>query len=346
MNPLARGSNWKKNLKLAMVCVAIGFIIYFLGWAKYLIVSILISLGIGFTIRFSRYWLNAHYSNMTMFREYSLAIALSFIIWGVAPLVLVLVKNSNGYVGDLQQQIGIFLVSIFIMLAVSFIYYRSEQTQKLKRSLYQVELEQIRKDKLLLETQLRLLQSQIEPHFLFNTLANIQALMNVDIKQANKMLTALTALLRQSLDRTRTEWMTLGHELRFNKAYLAIQKIRLGDRLEIEYDVTDKITDNILFPPMLLQPLIENAITHGIEQCRKGGRLTLKVQRQHNNMLISVINNVNLQGSKRKGTQVGLRNVRERLHQLYGERGVLDYDESQSGLVSVIMEVPIDVSKN
>ncbi|MBE0366665.1 hypothetical protein PAUR_a3713 [Pseudoalteromonas aurantia 208] len=336
--------NGFKNLKLAIICVVLGLSIYAIGWAKYAIISVLISLGVGFTIRFSRYWLGTHYPNMGLALQYLFAVILSFLVWGLTPLLLKVVKSSGGYVDDLQQYLGIFLVGGFIMVVVSFIYYRSEQTLLLKRSLYRIELEQAQKDKLLLETQLRLLQSQIEPHFLFNTLANIQALIAVDAKQASKMLLALTALLRQSLDRTRTEWLTIGHELRFNKAYLAIQKIRLGDRLNVEYDVTDKITDNILFPPMLLQPLIENAVIHGIEQIKTGGTLKLSVTRDQHMMIVTLSNHCNEVGSKRTGTQVGLTNVRDRLEQLYGDKAQLNYDASQAGFVTVTLEVPIDVS--
>ncbi|ASD68792.1 sensor histidine kinase [Pseudoalteromonas piscicida] len=338
------GDNWKKNVRLACICILIGLVIYAIGWAKYPVISVLISLGVGFTIRLSRFWLATNYPNMKLATQYAVALILSFLVWGLTPILLSVIKSSGGYVDDLQQYLGIFFVGGFIMVVVSFIYYRSEQTSQLRRSLYQFELEQVQKDKLLLETQLRLLQSQIEPHFLFNTLANIQALIAVDAKQASKMLSALTSLLRQSLDRTRTEWLTLGHELRFNKAYLAIQKIRLGDRLHIEYDVTDKITDDILFPPMLLQPIIENAVTHGIEQIKSGGTLKLIIKRAEQNVIIIVSNDCNIGGSKRKGTNVGLKNVQQRMEQLYGDQAKLVYDDSQAGQVRVTLEVPINVS--
>ncbi|MCG9760960.1 MULTISPECIES: histidine kinase [Pseudoalteromonas] len=338
------GNHWKKNVRLALICTLIGFAIYAIGWAKYPIISVLISLGIGFTIRLSRIWLATNYPNMKLATQYSVALVLSFLVWGVTPILLNVIKNSGGYVDDLQQYLGVFVVGGFFMIVVSFIYYRNEQTAQLRRALYQFELDQVQKDKLLLETQLRLLQSQIEPHFLFNTLANIQALITIDAKQASKMLSALTALLRHSLDRTHTQWLTLGHELRFNQAYLDIQKIRLGERLHIEYDVTDKVTDDILFPPMLLQPIIENAVTHGIEQIKSGGMLKLIIQRTEQNVIIVVSNDCNIGGSKRKGTNVGLKNVQQRMEQLYGDQAKLVYDDSQVGQVRVTLEVPINVS--
>jgi len=344
IKPFSGSESWVSNLKLAVVCISLGLLIHFIGWAKYPVISIMISLGVGFSIRLCRKWLKRHYPQMNLALQFFLASLFSFIVWGLTPLLLGVVKSTGGYIGDLQQYVGIFLIGSFIMVVVSFTYYRSAQAQNLKQSLAQVELEQIKKDKVLLETQLRLLQSQIEPHFLFNTLANIQALIAVDTKQANKMLAALSALLRQSLDRTRSEWLTLGHELRFNKAYLAIQKIRLGDRLNVHYDVTDKITDDILFPPMLLQPLIENAVTHGIEQLTSGGELTLLVKKEENNLLIRITNNTPNEGSNHKGTQVGMNNVKTRLQQLYGEQASLLFDHSQAGIVTVTMEVPLNVS--
>ena len=346
INSFSGSESWMSNLKLAVVCIALGLLIHFIGWAKYPIISILISLGVGFSIRLCRKWLKRHYPQINLSLQFLLAVTFSFVVWGLTPLLLGVVKSTGGYVDDWQQYVGILLIGSFIMVVVSFTYYQSIQAQDLKQSLAQVELEQIKKDKVLLETELRLLQSQIEPHFLFNTLANIQALIAVDTKQANKMLIALTALLRQSLDRTRSEWLTLGHELRFNKAYLAIQKIRLGDRLVINYDVTDKITDDILFPPMLLQPLIENAVTHGIEQLTSGGELTLSVEKEESNLVISITNNVPVDGSNRKGTQVGMNNVKTRLQQLYEGQASLKYDNSQVGKVVVTMEVPLNVSQS
>lgn len=337
-------NNLKSNLKLTAICIFIGIVIYLFGWAKYLLVSVLISLGIGFTIRFSRYWLRSQYPRMGLSLQYFFSVLLSFLVWGVTPILFGVMRSSGEYIDDLQKYLGIFFIGGLTMILVSFVYYRSEQSLELKRSLYKVELEQVQKDKLLLETQLRLLQSQIEPHFLFNTLANIQALIAVDTKQASKMLVALTSLLRQSLDRTRTEWLTLGHELRFNKAYLEIQKIRLGDRLSVEYHITDKLTDDILFPPMLLQPLLENAVTHGIEQLKSGGTVKLTIERDEETIVISIVNNCDPGGSQRNGTQVGLSNVQQRLIQLYGDQAVFNYDDGEAGLVNVTLEVPINVS--
>lgn len=333
-----------RQLKLLLLCVLIGVSIFFLGWAEYLSISILVSIGVGFTIRFSRYWLISHFPDLKLSVQFVGAVLFSLLVWGIGPIFLGVMSNKYGYTYELSDYLGIFFVGTFFILIISFVFYRSEQASRLRRSLDEIELEQAKKEKLLLETQLRLLQSQIEPHFLFNTLANIQALIAIDSKQATKMLTAFTSLLRLSLNRTRTEWLTLGDELRFNKAYLAIQKIRLGDRLNVAYDISDKITDRMLFPPMLLQPLVENAIVHGIEQVAGNGQLSLSLHPVNEKLKICIKNDRNPVTNGTSGNQVGLINVRERLSHLYGAQASLVFDDSDPRVVVVTMEVPINVS--
>ncbi|RUO26880.1 histidine kinase [Aliidiomarina minuta] len=350
MHAPRNGNHWQSHLKLAVICVLVGIMVHLFGSTKYLSISIFISLGIGFSIRFSRYWLITQYPDMRLWLQYFYALVLAFLVWGVAPILLKVMAGPGDSIDSLQNYLGIFFIGSLAMALVSFVYYRSEQTLALKQALFQAELEQVKKDKLLLETELRLLQSQIEPHFLFNTLATIQALIAVDSRQASEMLTALTSLLRQSLDRTRTEWLTLEHELQFNKAYLAIQKIRLGERLKLEYDISDQLTDDIMFPPMLLQPLLENAVTHGIEQLKNGGTLTLSIKLDGQNLIITIINHCKPGGSQHTGAQVGLNNVQQRLAQLYAERAKLSYDigydNSAADLVRVTLEVPIHVASD
>ncbi len=166
--------------------------------------------------------------------------------------------------------------------------------------------------------QLAMLQAQIEPHFLFNTLANLQSLIGSDPAMAQTMLNHLNDYLRASLKRTRQTTTTLAEELDLVSALLAIHQIRLGERLQYSLDVPDGLRLAKL-PPLLLQPLVENALEHGIEPAVAGGRVDITVQLQDAKLRIRVVDtglgfNLNQTGE----TGIGLANVRARLSKLYG----------------------------
>jgi sensor histidine kinase YesM len=166
--------------------------------------------------------------------------------------------------------------------------------------------------------QLAMLQAQIEPHFLFNTLANLQSLIASDPAMAQTMLNHLNDYLRASLKRTRQAATTLAEELDLVAALLAIQQIRLGERLHYAIHVPDELRQAKL-PPLLLQPLVENALEHGIEPAIAGGRVEITAQLEGDQLRIRVIDTglgFNLSHSGEQG--IGLANVRARLSKLYG----------------------------
>jgi sensor histidine kinase YesM len=341
-------------LRLALVCCGVGLFLYAVGWAEYLWLSLIISLGIGFTTRYSKIWMQKIRPDMPLPLVYTVAVLFAVAIWGLIPVLVRyrwLLDSAAGQVDSavsLLNYLPALLMGTAATLVLSYIYFSREQAFDLQQALDRAEIHRINKEKEVLETRLRLLQSQIEPHFLFNTLANIQALIALEPKQANKMLSALTALLRQSLNRTRQEWLTLGDELRFNQAYLAIQQIRLGDRLRVSLDIADNVPDNLWFPPMLLQPLIENAIVHGIEPLRQGGELRLSVQIVEQRLLINIYNDgsPSVATSAHQGHSVGLATTRERVLQIYGDTAVFSFADQGTAGVLVKIEVPIYVASH
>ncbi len=168
---------------------------------------------------------------------------------------------------------------------------------------------------------LALLQAQIEPHFLFNTLANIQSLIERDPKRAASMLDSLNRYLRASLSRTRSATSTLEDELSLVEALLKIAAVRLEDRLSYEIDVPEPLR-SLTLAPLLLQPLVENALLHGIEPSIEGGHVRIVGRREHERLTLQVIDTgVGLGHSTKVHGGVGLSNVRARLVSLYGERG-------------------------
>ena len=188
------------------------------------------------------------------------------------------------------------------------------------------------------EANLRALQAQIEPHFLFNTLANVTSLIHTKPDDAKRMLEDFIAYLRATLAATREERTTLGREFEMMKSFLSILQIRMGDRLQIEIDLPEAI-QNATIPPMLLQPLIENAIKHGLEPKVDGGSITLKAERAGEQLRICIID-TGLGFASKPSNGIGLKNVRERIAKLYGNAGSVLIEENQPNGTRVVLTVP------
>ncbi len=179
-----------------------------------------------------------------------------------------------------------------------------------------------------MQAQLQLLQAQIEPHMLFNTLANLQGLIGLDPTRAQYMLDKLIHYLRASLSSSRAETTTLSHEFELMHAYLELMSVRMGARLSYSLTLPPEL-ERFAIPPMLLQPLVENAIKHGLEGKIEGGRIDVLARREDGKLLISVADDgLGLEASAgahylNHGTGLGVTNVRERLRALHGDAAAL-----------------------
>jgi signal transduction histidine kinase len=180
-------------------------------------------------------------------------------------------------------------------------------------------------EKQLAEAGLKLLQAQIEPHFLFNTLANVHGLIDRQPDLARDMLGNFIHYLRASLHLSRQTETTLGGEVSMLTSYLALFTVRFGDRLHVIIDVPESLHRAAL-APMLLQPLVENAIKHGLEPAVDGGTLSIVARREDASLVIEV-RDTGLGFRPDAPQGVGLGNIRERLRALYGDAGSLDISE-------------------
>jgi hypothetical protein len=172
-------------------------------------------------------------------------------------------------------------------------------------------------EKVLTVAKLSLLHAQVEPHFLYNTLASAQYLTRSDPARADEMLGNLITYLRHSLPRTEDSLSTLGEELERARAYLEILKIRMGNRLNLQIEVPEALK-SIPFPAMMLQTLVENAIKHGLEPKSGGGTVWIIARTIDDSLAVTVADDGQGFNAGSSGTGIGLKNVRERLRLAYG----------------------------
>ncbi|MTV55156.1 sensor histidine kinase [Massilia buxea] len=192
------------------------------------------------------------------------------------------------------------------------------------------------------QAQLQLLQAQIEPHMLFNTLANLQGLIALDPARAQKMLDQLIQFLRGTLSSSRAQETTLAQEFALLDAYLGLMGVRMGSRLTYAFDLPDPLR-GVALPPMLLQPLVENAIAHGLEPTIDGGHVAVSARRDGDKLVLCITDTGRGldAGPGKQGTGVGLANTRERLHALFGERAGVTLTDAPGGGTLACVTLPI-----
>jgi len=197
-------------------------------------------------------------------------------------------------------------------------------------------------EKLLMESRLDALASQINPHFLFNTLTSVSSLIRSEPEKARTLIVKLSGLLRRLL-RSQEHFVTLREELDAIDEYLDIESIRFGPQLRVDKDI-DPATLNLIVPSMMLQPLVENSIKHGLSQKLGEGRITIRSQRNGDHAIIDVIDNgagiPPASATRVKGTGIGLRNVNERLRVIYGANYQLQLDSVPGGGTCARIVIP------
>ena len=193
------------------------------------------------------------------------------------------------------------------------------------------------------EAELRLLQAQIEPHFLFNTLANVRSLIDFAPREAGEMLDAFTDHLRASLTGMRAETVPLGEELTLLGHYLRLMQMRMGDRLSFSIEA-DASARAVMLPPLLLQPLVENAIHHGLEGQVEPGHVRIEARVAGKVLQVLVEDDgIGLHApSKRSGNGVATENIRERLSRRYGPSARFHLEPAQPKGTRALLELPIN----
>ena len=245
-----------------------------------------------------------------------------------------------GHPAALLENNASLLLGVLISVLAVAAFEGAKQLWDTRERLARAERDALAHDKARAEAELRVLQAQVEPHFLFNTLANVIALVRSHPDRAARLLEQLTALLRTSLSRTRRADGTLGDELAVVRAYLDIQAQRMGARMTYDMEVEPGL-ETVRMPPLLVQPLVENAVLHGIEPSAAGGSVLVSVERSAGAVRIRVTDDGVGMNPDTAGHGLGIANVRERLQSSFGTSGTVALSETPGGGVSAVLRIPV-----
>ncbi len=190
------------------------------------------------------------------------------------------------------------------------------------------------------ENQLSNLRAQMNPHFMFNALNGIRALIDEDPDQAKRSITLLSAILRNAMATVKRKVVPLGEEIDIVKAYLGLEAMRFEERLRVKFEVEPGI-DRIPVPPMMLQTLVENAVKHGIAKFPEGGEVIIGAQRGFECLVLTVKNSGIYQPGEINGTGIGVRNTLKRLEMIYGGKAHMNIS-NRDGMVITEVEIPIE----
>jgi sensor histidine kinase YesM len=233
------------------------------------------------------------------------------------------------------ERFGTDVVIYGFIFGVSGFLYSHLQTQ-------QTLIQKLEVERQLSQAQLHALQMQLEPHFLFNTLNALNSLVDLGRnKEASQTLAHLNTILRSTLQRGAPEKIPFVEELRVIESYLAIQRVRFSNRLQVKIETTPEALE-ALVPCFLLQPIVENAIHHGIAPMRKGGLVETSVRRVGDKLWMQVRDNGAGPGHASKGHGIGIRNTRERLVYFYPEAHEFVATAREGGGYEVTIQIPFE----
>jgi signal transduction histidine kinase len=272
------------------------------------------------------------------------SLALAVAIGALAGVVLVIVVKgySWDYVVATRNVFGWNILTAFLNgVFVSLFFLVKQREARAEAALHKAEAARHLASRQVVEAELKMMQAQVEPHFLFNTLASVQYLTETDPPEASRLLGHLLSYLRAALPQLRSPGTTLGQEVDLAESYLRILQTRMGERLTVAIDVPEPLRAHP-FPPVMLITLVENAIQHGLEPAAAGGELAIRARRDASRLVVEVADTGCglTTGSPRDGHGVGLDNVRQRLAALYGGEGRFRLEGRAPRGAAATLEIP------
>lgn len=329
-------------ISITVICFVIA-LVTFLIWPASFKHHLIISMGFGYGLLACLVILINYFPNMSR--------PFAYLVSGtVSVIISIAIGTANAYFWESLQRDPEASGVIFSILALGVVFvsagymyfYINEKNLVAEAEVEKLKRSKAEDDQALLLSQLSQLQSQIVPHFLFNTLANIQELIESDSVKANLMLSELTKLLRASLVSNKSGLSTVDQEISLISAYLSIQKIRLGNRLGFTIECEGHLKF-IRLPPYLVQPIVENAISHGVEPKVDKGLIYIRFFCEGDFFVISTRDNgPGLSSANVKhGRGIGLSNVRYRLKKLFGDQADLTIAENSDEGITAKIVIPL-----
>lgn len=293
------------NLILAIICIAIWPIVTYSSLDRTQLLNTLITHLAGATVLIG------------------LAVFLSW-------KLLAFINTSEGSYQEFLQDSLLWrsaLGAIFYLLIALNLYVHIYSDEFKNRSIQEADLKRVLK-----ETELTMLKSQLNPHFIFNSLNSISSLTLTNPEKAQEMVISLAEFLRYSIQPNQKERITLETELAAIEQYISIEKVRFGERLQIKISCKSNCKNNLL-PPLIIQPLVENAIKYGIHETIENGLIEISCSCTNGLLEVMVKNNFDSTSRSAIKTGIGLKNVENRLHLLYGSKGLLKVEKDDSTFI-------------
>jgi two-component system, LytTR family, sensor kinase len=256
--------------------------------------------------------------------KYQFVIGLSLVVsflcqWIANNFYQAIGKENNDYLQFNDKAIPVRLAIVFLSTVgygIAYLFYK--QAKELQEAV----ANQTSTDSMVREAELQKLQLQLQPHFLFNSLNSINALILVNPPKARDMVQQLSDFLRSTLKRADERWITLDQELAYLQLYLSIEKVRFGHRLDVQLDCDEQIK-LWLIPPLLIQPLVENAIKFGLYGTTENVVISMKTKRVNDSLQIEIMNPFDTDMQPAEGSGFGLNGLRRRLYLLYSRNDLL-----------------------
>jgi len=270
---------------------------------------------------------------------YYMALSSVGVVTGFWIATLLLGRSFVPNLADTRWILAIVFSSLVISVVIAIIYFWREKGALAEAALERESRRAADIEREALAANLRALQAQVEPHFLFNTLANVTSLIDPDPARAKHMLEAFIRFLRASLAATRRSSTTLADEFALIEDFLDVLGVRMGDRLQVAIDLPADL-GAIEIPAMLLQPVVENAIRHGLEPKVEGGRIELRARREGGKLVLEVAD-TGVGFAEATAGGLGLTNIRERLRLAHGGDARLAVRENTPQGTIVSIEIPL-----
>ncbi len=289
--------------------------------------------GIWFVVKYNL----AHKNNIHTLLIFSISGIIVVGLWMGFNFIIqsMIMKLSNGSLNFnnhplYQFTTGVFLYTIFVLIyRIMILFYKYAEKARSEEKLL----------KLVTETKLHALKAYINPHFLFNSLNSVNALITVNPEKAREMLVNLSEYFRYSLKQKDNSFIRLADEIHYTLTYFEIEKQRFGDKIDLVTEIDETCAD-VDVPVMILQPLFENIIKHAVSESLVDIKVKFIVKNEKDYLFISLSNNYDIDGVSRSGTGIGLRTTYERISLIYDQKDLTQYSR-ENGIFKVELRIPL-----